>query len=91
MIISNEPGYYKVGEYGIRIENLLIVKEMDSDTLGFETISWAPIDRELILPNLLNNSEMKWINSYHQKVFDNLSHGLRNHELIWLNKVTKPL
>lgn len=74
MIISNEPGYYKEGEYGIRIENLVTVidtgkKDAEGRALlGFETLTLAPIDRNLIEPSLLSDDELKWLNDYHARV-----------------------
>ena len=91
MILSNEPGLYKEGEYGIRIENILIVKKENANFLSFENISWAPIDRDLIEPSLLNSNDLKWLNNYHQTVFDKLSHFLTAEEKLWLQNVTSPL
>ena len=91
MILSNEPGYYKEGEYGIRIENINIVKEDKENKLKFENISWAPIDRDLIDPDMLNDKELDWINVYHQKVYENLSKFLTQEEQLWLQEVTMPL
>ena len=91
MILSNEPGYYKEGEYGIRIENIIVVKEDKENLLKFENISWAPIDKDLIDPNMLNSSELDWINDYHQRVFEKLSIFLTLEEKNWLQNVTKPL
>ena len=91
MILSNEPGFYKEGEYGIRIENILIVKEENENLLNFENISWAPIDKDLIEPSLLNSNDLKWLNNYHQTVFDKLSIFLTAEEKLWLQKVTLPL
>ena len=91
MILSNEPGYYKEGEYGIRIENIIVVKEEKENKLKFENISWAPIDRDLIDSNMLNEKELDWINEYHQKVYEKLSKFLTLEEKNWLQKVTKPL
>ena len=72
MILSNEPGYYKTDAYGIRIENLVIVRpelmESERAMLGFETLTLAPIDRELIDPSLLSTAEREWINAYHARV-----------------------
>ncbi len=71
MILSNEPGYYKPGEYGIRIENLIIVTEAeeipggDRPMLGFETITLAPIDRRLIDAHLMTREELQWLDAYH--------------------------
>jgi Xaa-Pro aminopeptidase len=91
MILSNEPGYYKEGEYGIRIENIIVVKEDRENQLKFENISWAPIDRELIDSQMLNKEELNWINDYHQRVFEKLSIFLTLEEKNWLLDVTKPL
>jgi len=91
MIISNEPGYYKEGEYGIRIENIIIVQELNKDLLKFENISWAPIDRDLVEPKMLNEHELKWINEYHQSVYQKIGQFLSPEEKRWLQKVTKPL
>jgi len=91
MILSNEPGYYKEGEYGIRIENIIVVIEEKEKELKFENISWAPIDRDLIDSNMLNDKELDWINVYHQKVYEKLSKFLTQEEKNWLQKVTKPL
>lgn len=73
MIVSNEPGYYKTGAYGIRIENLLVVVPRDidgaeRDMLGFDTLTLAPIDRRLIAPDLLDARERAWVNQYHTRV-----------------------
>src|SRR4051795_8808017 len=70
MIISNEPGYYKAGEYGIRIENLILVVEReiaggDEKMLAFETLTFVPIERTLIVPGLLNQAERRWLDAYH--------------------------
>ena len=91
MILSNEPGYYKEGEYGIRIENIIVVKEDKENQLTFENITWAPIDRELINSDMLSKKELNWLNDYHSKVFENISGFLTLEEKNWLQKVTKPL
>ena len=91
MILSNEPGFYKEGEYGIRIENILIVKEENENLFNFENISWAPIDKDLIESSLLNSNDLKWLNNYHQTVFDKLSPFLTAEEKLWLQNVTSPL
>ena len=91
MILSNEPGYYKEGEYGIRIENIIVVVEEKENQLKFENISWAPIDKDLIDSSMLNEKELNWINDYHQKVFDKISIFLTLEEKNWLQNVTKPL
>lgn len=91
MIISNEPGYYKEGEYGIRIESLVLAKEVDSENLCFETITLAPIDKELIVANKLSDEEKSWLNNYHQKVFETLSPLLDEAHAGWLKCATSPL
>ena len=73
MILSNEPGYYKAGEYGIRIENLVLVVPVEVEgaekkMLGFETLTFAPIDRRLIDVDLLTPEERDWLDAYHAKV-----------------------
>jgi len=91
MIISNEPGFYKKGEYGIRIENLLISSFLNSEKMYFETISWAPIDIDLIEATLLTTQEIHWLNSYHKKVYDKISPSLNQEEKEWLMIVTSSL
>ncbi len=73
MILSNEPGYYKAGDYGIRIENLVVVekraiKGAEREMFGFETITLVPIDTRLIEPKLLTDDELNWFNAYHARV-----------------------
>ncbi len=71
MILSNEPGFYRPGAFGIRIENLIYVREAeaieggDQPMLSFETLTWCPIDRRLILVSLLTEDERDWLNGYH--------------------------
>ena len=91
MILSNEPGYYKINEYGIRTENLVIACIKSDNTMFFETISWAPIDRDLIEKSILLDNETNWINEYHQDVYNIVSPYLKSQEKEWLAKVTKPL
>jgi len=91
MILSNEPGYYKEGDFGIRIENILIVQKASEGMLKFENISWAPIDRDLIKAEILNVDELGWINNYHKTVYDKLSNFLTLEEKRWLQDVTMPL
>jgi Xaa-Pro aminopeptidase len=91
MILSNEPGYYKINEYGIRTENLIIACIKSNNTMFFETISWAPIDRDLIEKSILLDNEINWINIYHQDVYNKLSPYLKSQEKEWLAKVTTPL
>ena len=71
MIVSNEPGYYEKNNFGIRIENLIYVKN-NKQKKYFENLTMAPIDKELINKNIMNDNEKKWLNTYHKKVFHNL-------------------
>ena len=91
MILSNEPGFYKKGEYGIRIENLIVTYPISVNTLGFETISWAPIDIDLLDINILSLDEINWLNNYHLKVYEKLKGKLDKKEEEWLQKVTRPI
>ena len=96
MILSNEPGYYKAGEYGIRIENLVLVvpaalSNAEQPTLAFETITFAPIDKNLIDTNLMSATEIDWFDNYHATVFTKLAHGLGDVEREWLAAATTPL
>ena len=96
MVVSNEPGYYKTGAYGIRIENLVAVTEADSaDTgfLGFETLTLAPIDRALVEPAMLTVDERAWLDAYHARVAKTLAPLLADDEtaLAWLKAATAPL
>ena len=91
MILSNEPGFYKINEYGIRIENLVLVKEKENNSLFFENLSWCPIDKDLILKDLLNDLEIQWLNTYHTNVFSKLNIFLNDKEKKWLELVTEPL
>lgn len=99
MIISNEPGYYVAGDFGIRIENLVVVREPESIFGGdrpmhsFETITLAPIAKNLIEPLLMTPAEIAWLDSYHQRVFGSLSGWptLTSNERSWLEAACRPL
>jgi Xaa-Pro aminopeptidase len=96
MILSNEPGYYKAGEYGIRIENLILVKRVEVDgaekeMLGFETLTFAPIDRRLIVKEMLSTRELEWVNAYHAEVARRIGPSLGAAERGWLEAVCAPL
>jgi Xaa-Pro aminopeptidase len=96
MILSNEPGYYKQGDYGIRIENLIVVEERvipggDRTIYGFETLTWAPYERALIELKLLDESEIAWINAYHAQVWSNLAPLVEGEAKDWLEKMCLPL
>jgi Xaa-Pro aminopeptidase len=96
MIISNEPGYYKTGEYGIRIENLVLVVEREIDgaekeMLGFETLTFAPIDRRLIDAEMLEPEEIAWLNCYHAHVLARIGTRLSGADLAWLQQACAPI
>ena len=95
MILSNEPGYYKAGEYGIRIENLLLVEERSfsdgAPFLGFETLTFCPIERSMILPELLTTVERAWLDAYHAEVLAVLSPELDRDERTWLAEKCAPI
>ena len=85
MIVSNEPGYYEKNKFGIRIENLIYVKK-DKQKNFFENLTMAPIEKELIDKKILDKSEKKWINNYHQKVFYKLKGFMNATEVVELKK-----
>jgi len=83
MVVSNEPGYYQPGKFGIRIENLITVKKVKSK-FKFKNLTLAPIDKSLIERKLLNKSEINWLNNYHSEVYNNLKKFMNSFELIEL-------
>ena len=83
MILSNEPGYYKKDKFGIRIENLVYVKKVRGK-LGFENLTLAPIEKELINFNLLTKQERRYLFNYHLKVYSKISPFLSGNEKKWL-------
>jgi len=94
MICSNEPGYYKTGGYGIRIENLVVVREAaiegaERKTMEFETVTLAPIDIDLIEPSLLTPDERTWLNAYHARVRDTLTPLVDTDTATWLKTATR--
>jgi Xaa-Pro aminopeptidase len=96
MILSNEPGYYKAGEYGIRIETLVLVIEReiaggDVPMLGFETLTFVPIERSLILPELLSPEERDWLDAYHAKVLEKIGPELEGEDRAWLETKCAPI
>lgn len=96
MILSNEPGYYKQGEYGIRIENLIVVEERlipgaERTIYGFETITWCPYERALIDKDMLDGGEIAWIDAYHATVWEKLSPLVAGEPRAWLEKACRPL
>ena len=97
MIISNEPGFYREGQYGIRIENLVLVNGLqflpggNVETMDFETLSLAPIDQRLVEQHLLTRDELTWFDAYHARVFAELSPHLDQADRAWLKKACAPL
>jgi len=97
MIVSNEPGYYKTGAYGIRIENLVIVTPCgdlpgaEREMLCFETLTLAPIDRALVMPALLTREEIAWLDAYHARVRETLTPLLDAETAAWLAQATRPV
>ena len=85
MIVSNEPGYYEKNKFGIRIENLIYVKE-NNKKMNFENLTMAPIDKDLIVPERLDKKEKKWINNYHKTVFKNLKSSMNKVDTLELKK-----
>ena len=96
MILSNEPGYYKAGDFGIRTENQILVEPRaipgaEGDYLGFETLTFAPIDRSLVDCTLLTRDEVAWWNAYHAKVADVLLPQLEGEVRAWVEAACAPL
>ena len=97
MIVSNEPGYYKSGDWGIRIENLVVVTEVETpmggekDLLGFETLTLAPIDRALVDTSMLSADELSWLNDYHARVAETLAPLVNDATQDWLATATAPI
>lgn len=98
MILSNEPGYYREGAYGIRIENLIVVRHAapiaggdQRNLLDFETLTWVPIDRNLILADELAPWERDWLDAYHQCVWDKISPRVSDAAKEWLRQAVAPL
>ncbi len=95
MITSNEPGLYRSGEYGIRIENLILTVIDETTDFGtfyqFETLTLCPIDKKLIDKSLLNENEINWLNDYHQNVYDKIAPFLNEEENVWLKEKTAAL
>ena len=97
MILSNEPGYYKAGAYGIRIENLVTVIESpagprdERPMLGFETLTMAPIDLRLVAPTLLNRAELAWLDEYHARLNGAYASRVDAETAAWLEQATRPV
>jgi Xaa-Pro aminopeptidase len=94
MIVSNEPGYYKKGAYGIRIESLVLVTEPakvpggERELMGFETLTLVPIDRRLVVPELLSPAELDWLDAYQARVRETIGPELGAEDRAWLEQAT---
>ncbi|SFC05985.1 aminopeptidase P family protein [Tropicimonas isoalkanivorans] len=98
MVLSNEPGYYREGAFGIRIENLIHVVDAptlpggdDRDMLAFETLTWVPIDRRLILRDAMTKAERAWLDAYHAETRSRIAPELDGEALAWLDAAVAPL
>lgn len=97
MIVSNEPGYYKEGAYGIRIENLVLTTPLEVPEggeramMGFETLTLVPIDRRLVVKSLLTAAERHWLDAYHARVAGEIGRYLDGEEARWLAEACRPL
>ena len=95
MVVSNEPGYYKEGEFGIRCENLLMVVPSEEPSempmYRFQRLTLVPFDTRLLDKNLLSDNEIVWINSYHAEVREMVMPHLSDHEMGWMLQATAPL
>lgn len=95
MILSNEPGYYCAGKYGIRHENLVLCTEAQKTEYGrfmkLDTLTMAPFDIDAIDPQQMTEQELKWLNEYHQRVYQTLSPYFEGEELVWLRNMTNIL
>jgi Xaa-Pro aminopeptidase len=96
MILSDEPGYYKAGAYGIRIENLLLVEEREiagaeDAFMGFEVLTLVPIERALVDRSLLSGDEIVWWNAYHARVLEVIGPLVDGAAKAWLETQCRPL
>jgi len=96
MILSNEPGYYRAGAFGIRIENLIVVQVAaplgeSRAWLDFETITLCPIDTRLILREMLSDEEVAWLNTYHMRVLAEIGPLVSAQSQDWLQQACAPL
>jgi Xaa-Pro aminopeptidase len=99
MILSNEPGYYREGAFGIRIENLVVVQpapalpggDAQREMLDFETLTWVPIDRRLVVPEMLTGPQRDWLNAYQAEVAKRVGPALSADDQGWLAAATAPL
>ena len=95
MTVTDEPGIYIEGRFGVRIENVLLIKPYATTPFGqflqFEPLTLCPIDTKPIVMEMMTNDELQWLNQYHQMVFDCLAPHLDEQHREWLRSATKPL
>jgi Xaa-Pro aminopeptidase len=99
MILSNEPGYYREGAFGIRIENLIVVipapdlpsADPEREMLAWRTLTFVPIDRRLVVPSMLSPGERDWLNAYHAEVAAKIGPRVSPEAQAWLDQATAPL
>ena len=95
MTVTDEPGIYLEGQFGVRIENTLLVIPYKETAFGrflqFESLTLCPIDKTPIIPELLSTEEIDWLNDYHQRVYDVLSPYLSPDETVWLRTACAPV
>ena len=95
MTVTNEPGVYIQGSHGIRLENELIVRNAEKTDFGqfmvFETMTYAPLDLDGVVSELLNEEEKEFLNNYHQIVFEKISPFLSEEEKKWLKEYTRKI
>lgn len=92
MTITNEPGYYRAGEFGIRIENLCEIGAANDGFLHLQPIVFVPLDRKLIETAMLTGNEIAWVDAYHQEIRSKLATSLRSEAAAdWLERATHPL
>ena len=92
MVVSNEPGIYLEGRFGIRHKNLVLCRKGEKSEHGqfmyLEPLTMVPYDRDAILPELMSDRELQWLNDYHRKVYETLAPYFEGEELVWLREVT---
>ena len=95
MYVSDEPGMYVAGKYGIRTENLLIVKHDYTNEYGrfmsFETMNFCPIDKSCLDISIMEKRDIKLLNAYHKRVYEELKDDMNEEELIWLKNMCSPI
>ena len=89
-VVSDEPGYYREGAFGVRVENLLVLRRTAGRRFYFETLTLAPYEPEAILTDQLSDDDIAWVNRYHGNVYRKLSPYLTDDEAAWLKEQTKP-